>query len=589
MLLTPDQRRAVSRDDRNSLLVACPGSGKTRTIVAKLLRSVEEVRGTSRRIACITYTNAAVYEIESRLRTYGRGGDDVYFDVSTIHAFCLNQVLRHFYWRLPDYADGFSIAAPESDEFDAAVREVADAHRLQQVAKAREGFELLSREPDGTPILPAGSVLTHQMAQEFWRRLAERELMDFSSIVFLTFRLLTDRPSLVHALACRFAWVLVDEFQDTSALQVEILRMIATRNRTRFFLVGDPYQSIFGFAGARPDLMEAFADEIGAEREPSLAGNFRSSTAIIAHAERLCSRTRPMLAVGQHAKFSFTPQHVHVASAFEAITDYFLPALDELGIRYGKAAILAPWWIKLLHLGRKLREYGVPIVGPGARPYKRDRLFSTLAEPICAYIEQPDGALVPRIERGLFELVLQATGKSRYDLYSYQGRVTVFRLIKAGRRIRDENPGAVAWLEAAAVSFTEILTEDELMPRALEALLPSSVADICDDMIERKIDTANLSVADLGLFAVPDGSLKLLTMHKAKGREFAAVAVIDLHDGRVPHFSAITAEEIDDGRRLLYVAITRAERVLMYVTDDEDSRNAPSRFLGADGLGLAPA
>ncbi len=356
MFLTPDQRSAVSRDDRNSLLVACPGSGKTRTIVAKLLRCTEEVRGTSRRIACITFTNTAVYEIEQRLRMYGRSGDDIYFDVSTIHAFCLNQVLRHFYWRLPNYRDGFAVAPPESDEFEAAVRQIADAHGVQEFAKAREGFELLSREPDGTPILPSGSIITQEMAHEFWHRLAEQNLMDFSSIVFLTYVLLTERPSLVHALACRFAWILVDEVQDTSALQVEILRLIAARNRTRFFLVGDPFQSIFGFAGARPDLMEAFAYEIDAEREPSLTGNFRSSQAIVEHAETLCSRTPRMEAVGEYAPFGFTPQHVHVATAFEAITDYFLPALDELGIRYGDAAILAPWWIKLLHLGRSLRE-----------------------------------------------------------------------------------------------------------------------------------------------------------------------------------------------------------------------------------------
>ena len=80
-----------------------------------------------------------------------------------------------------------------------------------------------------------------------------------------------------------------------------------------------------------------------------------------------------------------------------------------------------------------------------------------------------------------------------------------------------------------------------------------------------------------------------MTMHKAKGREFDAVAIIDLHDGRVPDFRAINNndfERMEEGKRLLYVAVTRAKRFLMYVTDEEDRRSQPSRFLGEEYLNL---
>jgi DNA helicase-2/ATP-dependent DNA helicase PcrA len=75
MKLTDPQRQAVNHDD-NTLVVACPGSGKTRVLVAKLLRSLDDVRGSARQLACITHTNAAVFEIENRLRTYGTNGDE---------------------------------------------------------------------------------------------------------------------------------------------------------------------------------------------------------------------------------------------------------------------------------------------------------------------------------------------------------------------------------------------------------------------------------------------------------------------------------------------------------------------------------
>src|SRR5690606_9612835 len=81
MRLTVEQCDAVQHDG-NAVVVACPGSGKTRAIIARLLRSVDAIRDTSRRAACITFTNAAVHEIESRIRIYGGPGDDDFCDVS---------------------------------------------------------------------------------------------------------------------------------------------------------------------------------------------------------------------------------------------------------------------------------------------------------------------------------------------------------------------------------------------------------------------------------------------------------------------------------------------------------------------------
>jgi DNA helicase-2/ATP-dependent DNA helicase PcrA len=533
-------------------------------------------------VACITYTNAAVYEIESRLRAYGKIGDENYCDISTIHAFCLNNILRHFHWRLPDYTDEFTVLPPDSERYREIVDSVRSDYGLN--ASARDRFEQLNREPDGTPITTYP--LTTDIALDFWERLRWEHFVDFPNIIYLSYHLMSEWPSITHAIACRFAWMLVDEFQDTSALQVEILKLIADRGLTKFFLVGDPYQSIYGFAGARPDLMDEFADLIAAQRDFELLTNFRSSDPIVKHAERLCPRNPPMSPGGESAVFTEKPQYIHAATAFETITEHYIPVLDELGIDYGKAAILAPWWVKLLHLGRQLREYGIPVFGPGARPYKRRHLFAPLAEQICAYIEQPDPRLIPRIERELFRLITDATGSTNYNVYTYAGRTTVFRLIRTGKILRQEHERGVIWLNEAAREFAAILCEDELLPPSCCHLMVESVRAMEQDMIDRKVDIANLSTADLGMFASYERSMKLLTMHRAKGREFDAVAIVDLHDGRVPHFTATTAEEIDEARRLLYVSITRARRVLMYMTDEEHWRNRPSRFLFEGELGL---
>jgi len=581
MKLTKDQRNAVEHDE-NTLIVACPGSGKTRALVAKLLRCLEEVRGSSRRITCITYTNSAVYEIENRLKIYGKTGDEEYCDISTIHAFCLNHILQFFYWRLPEFKNGFTVLPSDSEKFREIVSSVCEDYGLTY--KAHECFELLNRDTDGTPIITGE--INDNIALDFWNRLSKDNYIDFPNLIYYSFRLIVEWPSIAHALACRFAWFLVDEFQDTSALQVEIFKHIAEIGKTKFFLVGDPFQSIYGFAGARPDLMHKFAKDIDAKGDFKLVGNFRSSIPVIKHAERLCPRNPPMIAVGNSLSFKEEPIYLHCSSTFEGIIKYFLPALKELGIEYGKSAILAPWWVKLLWLGRQLRDYGIPIVGPGARPYKRTHLFALLAEQVCAYIEHPDPKFIYQIEKELYNLINNITGSANYKVYSYMGRIVVYRLINKGKNLRNECENGLVWLKRASENFADILIEAEFLPKRSSDLLKESVKDMEQDMISQGVDVDNLSVEKLGMFASTEKNMKLLTMHRAKGREFDAVAIVDLHEGKVPHYSAKTAEQINDYRRLLYVSITRAKRLLMYITDKEDQRNIPSRFLYKNELNL---
>lgn len=583
MKLTNEQRNAVKHNG-HAFITACPGSGKTRTLIAKLLRCIDEVRDTSQRIACITYTNAGVYEIDQRLRLYGKSGDDHYCDISTIHSFCLNNILTYFYWRVKEYSEGFSILPSDSDKYREIVASVCTDYNLDK--RCLDLFELLNREPDGTPIAPYP--LTTEIALDFWERLQNGQFIDFPNIIYFSYRLLLEQTSISQALACRFCWILVDEFQDTSALQVEILRLIAARNKTKFFLVGDPHQSIFGFAGARPNLMEEFVHEINAESNFSLLTNFRSSEPIVVHAERLFSRTPPMISDSNNPQSSTQPTYINSESLFLGIIEYFIPALDELGIDLGRTAILAPWWVKLLHLGRQLRDYGIPIIGPGARPYKRNHLFALLAEQICAYIEHPHPSLIPQIERELFMLLNNVNNSLNFKVYTYNGRTTVYRLIRKGIELRKNNEAGIVWLRKSAVDFSNILISDEFLVDKESVFLIDSVEDMIKDMEKNMadIDIANLSVTDLGLFASTKNNLQLRTIHRSKGLEFDAVAIVDLHEGRIPNYRAETPDQIEESKRLLYVAITRSRRLLMYFTDNENPKNRPSRFLLSDGLAL---
>ena len=178
MKLTPEQRDAVHHDG-NAVVVACPGSGKTRAIIDRLLRCIDAIRDTTRRVACITYTKTAVYEIENRIRTYGGAGDEEYCDVSTIHSFCQYNILRHFHWKLHQFADGVTVLPSDCDEYREIIDEIGDDYGLNFFA--RQQFESLNRTPDGEPI----TTLPHEAVIEFWDRLESNGYVDFCNLVIL--------------------------------------------------------------------------------------------------------------------------------------------------------------------------------------------------------------------------------------------------------------------------------------------------------------------------------------------------------------------------------------------------------------------
>ena len=583
--LTNEQRGAV-RHPGNLTLTACPGSGKTRVILAKLLSLAEQVVNTPRSIACITYTNAAVDEIEHRLNRYGDHRIRDRSEVSTIHSFCLHYILRPYVWLVPDVPSEFSILTQQMGIFEQIVEAVEDEFNRSIVRSTFDDYGSLRANIEGEPAGKGveSGIVSDASARRYWEICRNRGFIDFSMILYFSLRILRENPFVGAGLASRFQWLLIDEFQDTTDVQIEILRHLAQHNLSGFFLVGDENQSIQGFAGARPDLAIEFSNEVEARQNIGLTGNFRSCTGVVELAERTIARVPAMNAIGQTADFPVEPEYIHSPTALEAVTDHFLPLLEEHDIDLGNAAILAPWWQHLIPVARTLRGFGVPVFGPGARPYKRSRLFAVLAEQLGACAETNHFLGVPGVERALFHLISETTGSTRFDIFSYEGRRSVMQLIYEARRLSQQNIGGVEWLRSMATSSTQILVKGDWLPQNSGTILINSVDDMVGDMERQGVDVTNLQVTDLGLFANPDNALKLLTLHRAKGREFDAVALIHMNEGQMPHFTAKQAHEIEEGRRLFYVGVTRAKKILMVASNDSNYSNPPSRYLEECGL-----
>jgi ATP-dependent DNA helicase UvrD/PcrA len=583
MTLTAEQKTAVSCDD-DLLLTACPGSGKTRAIAARLAREIDRLRGSPRVAACITYTNAAVQEVEQRIAAQLLDGDERHYIICTIHSFCLTEVLRPFAWLVPGFAGTMRVLTQDRPEFDAIARYAAAQVNLFNLgARDFEAFASLSLDANGHLTgLALNNEAVRRAAPHFWRRCTELGFIDFGNIVYKTYCLIRNNPMVAQSVASRFSCFLVDEFQDTTELQIEILKLIHAQSRSRIFAVGDPAQSIFGFAGARPELIEPFARDVQARTDLHLTGNFRSSPPIVGHAEQLIPRDPAMRSVGPYRHFRIAPSLVQTSGTFEAITENFLPLLADTGIPLGEAAILAREWAPLLPLSRALREFGIPVIGPGARPYQRSRLFASLAEQLCGYLVDPAAHNTRQLERALFHAVQDATARACLEIFSFTGRVTLVKLLREAERLA-QGGGAVQWLDAMSEVTGAILHRNGLINDVHSGLFYASVQEMKSDMRARRVDLNNLTIEDLGLFASPSRALRLSTIHNAKGREFEAIALINLREGRFPHYRA---DDMDAERRLFYVAITRAKRVLMYIAEPDQWGNPPSRFLGRNGVGL---
>lgn len=580
MRLTREQRDAVQHID-HAAITACPGSGKTRTIIAKMLACIDVLSETPRKVACITYTNTAVHEIESRIRRNGGAANEGSYEVSTIHAFCQSNILGKYHWMTEAYKDGYTILPSDHDSFTRIVETIGERYDLS--AYARSQFELLGRRPDGTPLSGA---IPPEAALAFWDELQTEGFIDFCNIVYYSYRLVRDNPSIAHNLSCRFAYMLVDEFQDTSALQVKLLGLINEIGHTLFFLVGDPEQSIYSFAGAERELMPAFSKAIGAIKFP-LSGNFRATQPLVGHAERLIPRRPPMVSVSTKPTFSQSVFYERKRDSFAAMVDCFLPFLEANRINYGNAAVLAPNWFVLRPLGRQLREYGIPVVGPGARPYRRKYFLGRIAEQVCAYLESRHSEILYRLEKELFMISSELTGSPPFRVFSYQGMRIVQRLMHKGESLTQVHDGAADWLHFAALAFEEILVEEGIIPISYTGCLSASRDEMLAEMQAQRIDVADISLADLGVLANPRNNLKLMTMHGAKGREFEAVAIICAHDGLVPfhnQFSPLTISRLNEARRIFYVAMTRAERALWIFSSPNTRGLPPTRFIGEIGL-----
>jgi len=617
--LNPDQLTAVKHEEGPLLVLAGPGSGKTRVITSRLAHLV--ARGVSpRNILCVTFTNKAANEMKRRVESWV---DTRGLWIGTFHSTCAKMLRNHAesLGRTPH----FSIY-DRQDQLSCVTRVLKDMGRVVSKSDAQSMLTSISRAK-GDLLDPEDYLRDHgdwgyhaevaAVYEAYNRMLRKQDAMDFDDLLFEAIRLLREREELRTLYEDRFRYILVDEYQDTNIAQYEWI-LLLSKARQNVSVTGDPNQSIYAFRGARVSNILDFQKDFPDAKVVFLGQNYRSTQTVLSLANRLADHNprkrelqlwtekergeRPILIVGEE-EADLVAQEVN--------------QLLDFGKSPGEIAVFFRMRSQSRALEQAFTYRQIPHVVVGAlRFYERKEVKDLLAY-LRLLVSPNDDVSALRIinepSRGI--------GKKTVSLIESVARKKPCSFMQAARTSVDENllPQRAAKAVSSFLLMMDELTEakDNLsLPELLDLILtstgyeewlnsdPTEVGEgRRENVQELRSSTRGLSytgdscleeylhqvslVTDIDRWDDTGDSVALMTLHSAKGLEFPVVFMTGMLEGILPHSRSLeTPEEVEEERRLCYVGVTRAKETLYFCLSTKVRFNdygmiqpEPSRFL----------
>lgn len=540
--LDEEQRRAAESLVGPTCILAGAGTGKTRTITHRIAYGIAKGYYSANRVLALTYTNRAAGELRARLRTLGVSG----VQVKTFHAAALAQ-LEHFW---PQFA---GVPAPQVVESKAKLIAQAatslsiklDTVAVRELAAEIEWrkYSLKSLEEyaqQGRPKVSGLSLEQNLAIQEAYETTKiKAQKLDWEDVLILTVGLLRAEPLALSHVQQRYRFFTVDEYQDISPLQHELLDLWLG-DHSDLCVVGDPNQTIYSFTGASSEYLYNFASRYSDANVFELTQNYRSSKQIVTAANRVVSDSAlisPLRSFGEMGNpvqvLSFAAQQEEVNAVANEIKFQL-----ESGIKASEIAVLYRVNGQSEPIEAALAALGIEYQLRGG-----ERFFNR-----------------PDIQRAMTAIRAEAISASRPDKSTFELVSDICRSLGWTSREPDHaGPERERW-----DSLNSLLAMVDEMPEG------ASIVEFAAELEERKRSQHEPLKA----------SVTLSTIHAAKGLEWSSVFVIGLTEGYLPIVYAQKPEEIAEEKRLFYVAITRAKRNLMLTWAKSDGRpREASRFL----------
>ena len=547
------------RSEGNCVILAGPGSGKTKTLTIKLARMLAEDVRPPRGIACITFNNQCARELKRRLAALGVE-DGRRATIGTLHSFCLQHIVLP-YAQLAKLPKKYPITVASTSEVQSLQEEAmakaisADERWGARFDKYRKDH--LDREAPEWLGDDEGAARAIEIYESL---LDEKGLVDFDGMVLIGLHLVKKYIWVRKALAGRFPILVVDEYQDLGHALDQIVQCLCFDAGMRLVAVGDPDQSIYGFTGAEPALLQRLTDreEIDAVR---LNLNYRCGSKIIQASEAALGETRGFASRCEEPGVVFfhdRPQGI--ADQAEFVCSTIIPAALERrkGRKIGDVAIL--------YLDKNDGNAIANAVGKtdwqfirvdGNNPYQ--------PSPVTCWLEDCAAWCAGAWKTGtvhLSDLVRRWLAFNEGLRTDKERRAAQVAMVTFLHGHREPNTPLCDWLSLfLEACLREVLDRE---PRLRDD------KDKVAKLLEVTSPEGALEAFTVAFFGGQGGSpdhLTLTTLHSAKGLEYDVVVMVGLEEGRIPHYvwnrrrkreEPVSDHAILESRRLFYVGLTRS-------------------------------
>ncbi|MBX3422943.1 MAG: UvrD-helicase domain-containing protein [Pirellulaceae bacterium] len=597
--LNSSQRTAVTHLDGPLLILAGPGSGKTRVITQRVAYMIDQGIA-PQHILGLTFTNKAASEMRQRVqRLVGR--DDVW--LGTFHGFCVRLLRR--YARLVGLPENFSIY--DTDDSHACLKQaLAEAKfelthtSLGALAQRISYFKnrLVTPEVLESEALSSSEYQVAQVYPFYQRALLRCGAADFDDLLLHTALLLRQHASVREQLDRQFQYVMVDEYQDTNLAQYVILRHLCVDNRN-LAATGDPDQSIYGWRGANLKNVTHLERDYHDLKIVRLEDNYRSTPEILSAADCLIQNNQyrkhkqlvPSRAGGHKVRLAIYPnaraEAEDIGQQIATLVSQGENRLSDFGILYRTNA-----QSRLIEQAMLRRQLPYQLVG-GFRFYLRKEIKDLIAYLLLLYNSDDDIALQRIINvppRGIGKQTLQRIGqlassqdcgllqacrnavqqnhfpkkttaalRGFLELYDQLSRKTCDSLTALLQSVLEETDyrGYLAKQRLEDSDRHELLQNiDELLAEAYDL---DAVQHEDRPALERFLEVVALQ-SDTDRLATGSDMVTLMTLHAAKGLEFRNLYIVAVEENILPHArSRDDAGQLEEERRLLFVGITRAQ------------------------------
>lgn len=575
----------------NCVILAGPGSGKTKTLTIKMARMLAEDVRPPRGIACITYNNQCARELRRRLGALGIE-DGRRASIGTLHSFCLQHIVLPFA-RIAGIPipDPVNVATTEERDtcWGIAVEKILGINEKPREWMFRCDHYRRTHLDRDKPEWRGDDEDAAKVIESYERTLANDGLIDFETMVHLGLQLVEQHGWVRKALRARFPVLVVDEYQDLGRALHRIVLCLCFTAGMRLVAVGDPDQSIYGFTGSEPALLHDLAGRDGVEAV-QLQLNYRCGPTIIRASEVALGEARGFKSgVDEVGTLDIYHRPKGVDDQARFICDTIIPDAMKRreGRQLGDIAILYRSQYDGNEIAKAVEARGWDFIRiDQGNPYPRSQIIFWLED--CAkWCGGGWASGEPRLSD-----LMRTWQNFNESITADAGRRALHRdLVKFLHSHRESDQPLRDWLSRFRAACLDSCLARE--PRLREDVIAvAKLAEVCGPDAR----LAGFTVSAFGRQGGAGTHLNLMTLHSAKGLEFDVVILPFLEEGILPNYRSNSIARLREERRLFYVGLTRARHEVhltysgWYQTlHGSVKNNGASRFLAEVRDELFPA